>query len=421
MATIKEYLDYAELAQASYGTFTVGMFGEDNELYIKALKAKDEAEFSTAQATNFAKRYEVKAVADPYLTGLDAVLFYDRDNNKYVLSIRGTTSASDVFSDILLAKYGAAYDQMSALNSFYNQWLLDGIIPIGTKLDVTGHSLGGVLAQTFAASHPNEVGSVYSYNAPGIGGLSAQAYETLGISPQNIANSNIVNIYAKEGIEVASGLGTMIGSVVPVSIDNVDPLSNHRIPYTTESLHIYNMLSSIANTQDLNLLTSILEHTSNEKALNIVSDVFQSEVSGSVVDKAIELTKKWSGDATGLTSLVDKTSSQLQSKRVENIYALLNLNPFAINGNLSAYSNINPADYSDMYMQDRATYLFYILDKDARYGNGTGKDSYKAWDTNRVALQGTSGDQVIFGTNNLNNSYQLNGGAGNDRIYGLGG
>ena len=143
MAIVKEYLDYSELAQASYSGLSIGMFGKDNKLYIDALMEEDKAEFSQTQAENFANRYEVKAIADSLPTGLDAVLFYDRDNHKYVLSIRGTSSASDVLSDILLATKGVAYDQLSALNSFYNQWILDGTIPIGAQLDVTGHSLGG--------------------------------------------------------------------------------------------------------------------------------------------------------------------------------------------------------------------------------------------------------------------------------------
>ncbi|MDD5372565.1 MAG: hypothetical protein PHO62_03960 [Sulfurimonas sp.] len=432
MTTIKDYLDYAELAQASYGDLVAGMFGKANTQYFDELTRKDfygEIKFSPTQATNFANRYKVLAIADPYLTGLDAVLFGEVDENnnltsKRILSIRGTTSVSDVFSDIILAKYGEAYDQLAALNSFYNQWLLDGIIPIGTKLDVTGHSLGGVLAQSFALAHPNEVGSVYSYNAPGIGGLSAEAYEALGLTSGNIANANITNIYAKEGSEVTSGLGTMIGSVVPISIDNVDPLSNHRIPYTTESLHIYNMLSSIANTQDLNLLTSILEHTSNEKALNIVSDVFQSEVSGSIVDKAIELTKKWSGDATGLTSLVDKTSSQLQSKRVENIYALLNLTPFVIEGDyLPAYANITPDDYSDVFLANRADYLYYTLDKHNRYDVVRGLQDYKdfALGEEYNLSKGANVGKVLFGGDIDNTSSQMQGSDENDYMFGMGG
>lgn len=291
MATIKEYLDYAELAQASYvNGLQVGMIGEkyivgDTNIFVKV------GEFSTTQATNFANRYEVKAIADPLLTGLDAILFYDHDNNKYVLSICGTTSASDVFTDMLLAQHGVAYDQLAALNSFYNQWILDGTIPIGAQLDVTGHSLGGVLAQSFALAHPNEVNNVYSYNAPGIGGLSNEAYEALGILPETTTNTNMVYIYAKEGVSVTAGLGTMIGSVVPISIDDGYLVQNHSISRLTESLHIYNMLSSIANTQDLTLLTSILENTSNEKAINIVSDVFQYTVNGSEVDKAIAMTE----------------------------------------------------------------------------------------------------------------------------------
>lgn len=62
MATVKEYLDYAELAQASYGDLVAGMFGKDNAQYINELTRKDsngEINFSQTQATNFANRYKV--------------------------------------------------------------------------------------------------------------------------------------------------------------------------------------------------------------------------------------------------------------------------------------------------------------------------------------------------------------------------
>ncbi|PHQ88538.1 MAG: hypothetical protein COB42_08640 [Sulfurimonas sp.] len=78
MTTLKEYLDYAELAQAAYGddftnTMTAGEY--------KSVLTGSDVEFSTKQAEEFATRYEVVAVADPYLSGLDAVLFRDMDDN----------------------------------------------------------------------------------------------------------------------------------------------------------------------------------------------------------------------------------------------------------------------------------------------------------------------------------------------------
>ena len=362
MATIKEYLDYAELAQASYvDGLEVRMFGsgygvDDKNIFVK------EDEFSTEQATIFANRYKVVKVADSLPTGLDAVLFekYNENGNptgEYVLSIRGSTSYADYLSDVILATTGVAYGQLMALNDFYNEWTLDGTIPIGAKLDVTGHSLGGSLAQMFSASHPNAVSNTYTYNSPGIGGLTTDAYSILGIDP-NYASFPITNIYAKEGPEATAGLGTMLGSVEPISIDENWALGNHRMGHLTESLHIYNMLSEISGVQDLNLLTSIMEDVTNEKVIQVIKGVFQDQQSGSIIDQAIALTDNNQGKATGLTGLTDKTTAQLNSKDLPNLYALINLNPFAIEGNLPAYNNINPDDYSDMYMKDRADFFY---------------------------------------------------------------
>ncbi len=364
MATIEKYLDYAELAQASYvNGLQVGMIGAgygvgDKNIFVSA------NEFSTTQAENFANRYEVKAIADPLLTGLDAVLFYDTKNHKYVLSIRGTSSAADVFADMLLATKGVAYDQLAELNSFYNQWILDGTIPIGAQIDVTGHSLGGALAQVFGAQHPTGVANAYSYNAPGIGGLSVEAYETLGITPASVVASNITNVYVKEGIEVAAGLGTMIGDVVAVSVDEGILTQNHSIPRLTTSLHIYDMLSSITQTQNVELLTSILEHVTNEKVLETIKDLFGSSITGSPVDQAIELAKTYEAKASGITSLVDTPAPTIANQAKTNtatLYALTHLNPFTIQGDLQAYKTLKADDYSQTYLDKRSEMLYYVI------------------------------------------------------------
>lgn len=415
MTILKEYLDHAELAQAAYGNFSLGTPSIDKLM-------SDEVGFSTEQADVFSKRYRVLATADSYgignISGLDAILFAEVDENnnltgKKILSIRGTeVSLSDIYSDILLIKNGVAYDQTNDLNLFYETLISNNVLSSTDNLEVTGHSLGGVLAQVFSATNPDVVNNTYTYNAPGIGGLTAEVYEILGVTSGNIANANITNIYAKEGIEVTAGLGTLIGSIEAISIDEGYLLQNHSIATLTNSLYIYNMLSEISGVQELNVLTSIMEDVSNEKVIQVVEGVFNDPQNGEIVDKAITLTDNNKGQAPGLTDLTDSSTSQLNSRAPSNLYALLNLNPFAIEGSLPAYADIDPNDYSDMYMSDRTEFFYNHLHDITT--QGTVYQDIKSGITNGLGL-----NKVVFGTEENNNT--LSGFSGDDRIYGLAG
>jgi len=74
MATIKEYMKYTELAQASY---------VDN---ISELGNK---KFSDEQVKKLNSYYEVISTTNNYgiESGLNATLFYDKYNNQYILAI----------------------------------------------------------------------------------------------------------------------------------------------------------------------------------------------------------------------------------------------------------------------------------------------------------------------------------------------
>ena len=117
MATIKEYLDYAELAQAAYGNFTVGVPS------IKELKNKKRSNFSPTQAKKFAERYRVLAIADSASTGFDAVLFEDKSGKK-ILSIRGTEpkSPEDYGDDVTLynAQVPEQFNSLSIKPTFFS-------------------------------------------------------------------------------------------------------------------------------------------------------------------------------------------------------------------------------------------------------------------------------------------------------------
>jgi hypothetical protein len=323
----------------------------------------------------------------------------------------------DLYTDILLGLNGVAYDQTNDINLFYEKLIANGIISSSTKLNVAGHSLGGVLAQVFAATYSNVVTHAYTYNAPGIGGINA---DNLGL-PDNYSYPHITNIYAQEGIEFTAGLGTMLGDIVPINIDpSVQPLGNHDIWRLTESLYMYNLLSSISGVQDINTLSTFLQSTENAKIVDVVKRVFLSEPSGHIVDQAFELALDYKGQADGLLLLSNKTATQLETRDKATFYALYNLNPFAIKGNLPAYANLHPDDFSDRYLKQRSWYLYHTLHKEA-YDSTTGLDYYedRRLGSAYTLDNGTWNHKVIFGSKG--DDHDIIGSDGNDDLFGMDG
>lgn len=107
MATVKEYLDYAELAQASYGLdYIMGSYLDKNGKNI-LIDPKNNVNFSTTQAKNFADRYTVLATSAQYegvgdFSSFDAVLFLDTQTGKKVMAIRGSQEVMDFALDAAL-------------------------------------------------------------------------------------------------------------------------------------------------------------------------------------------------------------------------------------------------------------------------------------------------------------------------------
>ena len=432
MATIKDYLDYAELAQVSYiNGLTAGMFQASYNVSIDGqVKNILLNEFSQTQANNFSNRYKVLATSQQYDIGnyssFEAVLFLDTQTGKKVMAIRGSQEVTDYLLDAGLGLGGLIYGQNVSLNNFYDALVADNKLSITDKIDVTGHSLGGYLAQLFTAEHPYAINNAYTYNAPGIGGLNQEIQNLFGLKNPSDYNSKITNIYAQNGSEFVAGLGVMLGEIVPLSIDpDTIGANNHRIGMLTTSLHLYEMLSSIAQTQDVNLLTSIMEHSTNEQVLKVVKGIFNENITGSTVDQSIYLSDMYEGIANGLSDLYPKSPSQIATQAKSDsavLYALAKLNPFAIEGNLPAYANLNRTDMSAKYIEDRAQYLYYLLDKTNRYDvDPTLSMTWyedAALGSDYTLKQSFSRSRVLFGGEGYST---LNGGDNGDHLYGMGG
>lgn len=165
-------IDYAELSYFAYAEWMPA--GTNNWV----LDPIDEDYSKQWDDEGMANKYSIVSHRATDSTGFSATLFQDKETGKYILSIRGTDSLKDVFGpDVELSTGKMPVGQFESLVSYITQIrTIFGNI----TFDVTGHSLGGFLAQVVKATFSN-IGDVYTYNAPGAKNLIQYVNE--GIQP----------------------------------------------------------------------------------------------------------------------------------------------------------------------------------------------------------------------------------------------
>ena len=142
------------------------------------------------QTENFLERYEIKAHQPNTITGFSATLFYDKVDDEYILAMRGTEGTflekEDFYADskLFFKRVVTQYDDMMKFYEYKVKHIVGN-----NKLIVTGHSLGGALAQYFTISfHDDTTGKnpvvqeTYTFNSPGI---DVQALNIFGVYIQN--------------------------------------------------------------------------------------------------------------------------------------------------------------------------------------------------------------------------------------------
>ena len=132
----------------------------------------------------FVNRYElVYHIKNTSITGFSSTVFYDSKFNNYIIGFRGTELGFKdlVFTDGMIALLGAGLNQiasMAILKSDMYDAIKEHKANLGDKSEVSnlvlsGHSLGGHLAQSFAFLYTKDVKELYTFNAPGFGGIYA--------------------------------------------------------------------------------------------------------------------------------------------------------------------------------------------------------------------------------------------------------
>ena len=329
------------------------------------------SDFTQEQAEEFAKRYRVDYQYFDDVTGFGATLFWDIEQNKHIVAIRGTEpdSFKDILNDVFLATAGIAYEQEVALEAFYTRISTSkeegglGLLSEDEKIDVTGHSLGGFLTQVFVSKHQDIVNQAYSYNAPGIDGIWGNI-KTLFNFEDNYPNDKITNITAKDGLSLISDLGINLGS-----IDIEFPGDSHSGVNLANIISFYSIFSLLNETITVNEINNFYYKYSfqinnvEEKVVNELLNIFEISSVDKIENNVLNIISSVENSNLNLEFLTTKTQTQLQDKTLANLYALENLNPFVIEGDFEVYNNIDVSKYTDQYLEDRATYLYYLLDK----------------------------------------------------------
>ncbi|MEO8628242.1 MAG: lipase family protein [Betaproteobacteria bacterium] len=334
---------YAWLSQASYRALD-NLSGNQVRAFIEKLTTVNDDGFSPGNVftqqqadslTDSAIGYSFVNQYPNDAAGFSATVFRSNENGSYTIAVRGTEPTRWNPSDLLVADLeigllGKAREQTIAAYRYYKQLttvpgqsvsyttqeklLLAGLytgsfapiltsaaylavsflvagdvglgvgdipmIPHGSTINFTGHSLGGhvatLLAQLVAKSGIGDTGEIFTYNAPGTGGIVAELLSWCGIDGSDpTMAAKIINIVADGGISITATLGSKPGANQDIVIEKeLNPITNHLIFKLSDSLALQETLAKLdpsLSTATLNRLfksVSNIPESSFERALN---------------------------------------------------------------------------------------------------------------------------------------------------------
>jgi len=261
MATTQELYTQSLLAQAAYADLQAGRPDTN------ALQGGGD-NMTLQQANDFAEKW---TVVDQYTdaSGVSATVFQEIAAGTKYLAIRGTTptDVGDINADYILATGIPSFlnPQYLQLSAAIDGWLSSGVLP--NNFTVTGHSLGGYLAAALGSFYSANTSHVYTYNAPGLGGITGDAIDALraalGLSDTALV-SDITNVRGTAGVSLITGLGAQLAPPLMIETElNSNPLNNHSIVNLTDSLAVQNTLATLDATASTTTLNSMIKSSGN--------------------------------------------------------------------------------------------------------------------------------------------------------------
>jgi len=298
MPTLQDFWESAQLAQVSY----VDLNSTSNANVQASLREPQDVDyvFSDTQVRSLigADGFSVVDISangnDPF--GFSATLFQDKQGD-FTLAIRGTepTTLADItYSIVEIGTWGLAAHQIVSLYNYFQrlitpvgepvrQLVLEDLLlrpddgrpyievpgrylaldyydadnAIGiladspdVKLNVTGHSSGGHLAQALSRLFPARVDAVYAHNTAGFYPTNADAFfEMIDPNVGNFDANRIFNVFSYNGGEYITNdlVHTQYGQRIGVLIEDQAPTlsENHSIVLQARSLALHALIEYI--------------------------------------------------------------------------------------------------------------------------------------------------------------------------------
>lgn len=381
MSDINEFHKNSSLSFAAYADLFKGI---GTAAYIDALQ---QVQMPQSQAENFVAHWEV---IDRYTdaTGVSATVFEKVGGGQRYLAIRGTESPGDIGADYILARGfpPEMNPQFVGLKSAVQDWIDNGTL--SADFSITGHSLGGYLAVALGSSF-EEAGEVYTYNAPGFGGVAGNIEDAirdvfgLGDSP---LVADVTNIRGTGSISVASKLGQQPAPpTFIVTESSSNPLDNHGIAGLSDALAVYSLYGDLDPSLEASEVMDIFKASRRNNGVSLEStlDALREIVLGDDIaptsggdreqfyenyfllkesDPYAELVGKADIDVlTGesATSLAEQARTDAALR-----YALDHGHVMVLRNDLPIYQGESnaPERFSEQYLLDRARYVVNVGD-----------------------------------------------------------
>jgi len=369
--------------------------------------------------------YQLLKSQKNYLTGFYSVLLKNINTEEYVLVFRGTSDPFDI-SSWYGEKTPQYYDAVKFVSESISEFKIDK-----SNLTLTGHSLGGILTAQIGL----EFGiKGYAYNPFGANLLSYDNFKEYSAILKDWAEHNIYTIsYQDEGAlngDILSNAltnlaGEHLGSVILVFGKDAgwDFLTGHSIVNLNKYIEEYN---------------NILKHFNSNITYKELTEAYLSTAmvyKGKGYEKLNEEFKKLgvfnaAENSLNLEVIIkDSSISSIFSNSsipIENLYALVYLNPFMVtNIDSPAYKELEKYkdEYSDNYIKDKTVMFKKALDGKAAINGIYFKDYESNLDLDTTQDFNGMYDEYHFGTNS-NDTIEPIGtkiSLDKNRIYALGG